>query len=58
MSPGFFTNTANNTGDSFSYETLPVKDIKDIPMRNHYPTVRNLYVQEILIVSILLELKK
>ena len=42
MSPGFFTNTANNTGDSLSYEMLSVKNIKDIPMRNDYPIARNI----------------
>jgi len=42
MSPGFFLDIAENTGDSFSYEILPVKDIEDIPLRKHYPIVRNI----------------
>ena len=34
MSPGFFLDIAENTGDTFSYKILPVKDVKDIP--KHY----------------------
>ena len=42
MSPGFFLDIAENTGDSFSYEILPVKDVVDIPLRKHWPIVRNI----------------
>ena len=43
MSPGFFLNIAENTSDSFSYEILPAKDVKDISLRHHYPIVRNIF---------------
>ena len=41
MKPGFFLDIAENTGDGFSYEILPVKDIQDIPSsRNPTPLVQ------------------
>ena len=42
MSPGFFLNIAKNTGNKFSYEILPVKDLVDIPTRNIWPIVQNI----------------
>ena len=42
MSPGFFLDLAENTGDSFSYVILPVKEVKKIPTKNHNPIVRNI----------------
>ena len=33
MEPGFFLDLADNTGDGFSYEILPVSSYKDIPSR-------------------------
>ena len=42
MRPGFFLDIADNTGDGFSYEILPVKLIKNIPTyRNPVTLVRN-----------------
>ena len=38
MEPGFFLKLADNTGDSFAYEILPVKEYKDIPL-NRAPKV-------------------
>ena len=32
MQPGFFLGIAENVGDRFSYEILPVKDYDDIPL--------------------------
>ena len=42
MSPGLFLNIAENTGDSFPYEILPVKDVLEIPLRHHNPIVRKI----------------
>ena len=42
MSPGFFLDIAENTGDKFSYEILLVKDVVDIPTRNIWPIVQNI----------------
>jgi hypothetical protein len=39
MLPGFFLDIADNTGDGFSYEILPVKDIKAIPLRQNPVTL-------------------
>jgi hypothetical protein len=33
MLPGFFLDIVDNTGDGFSYEILPVKDIRDVSLR-------------------------
>ena len=42
MLPGFFLDITDNTGDGFSYEILPVKDVKDIPLqRNPVTLVRS-----------------
>ena len=42
MLPGFFLDIADNTGDDFSYEILPVKDIGNIPIqRNPVNLVRS-----------------
>ena len=38
MEPGFFLKLADNTGDGFAYEILPVKNYEDIPLRRN-PTV-------------------
>ena len=42
MSPGFFLDIAENTGDAFSYKILPVKDVKDIPKQYDRHIVRNI----------------
>ena len=43
MKPGFFLDSAENTGDGFSYEILPVKLINNIPTyRNPVTLVRNI----------------
>ena len=42
MSPGFFLDLAENTGDGFSYVILPVKEVKDIPTNRCWPIVRNI----------------
>ena len=41
MSPGFFLDIAENTGDGFSYTLLPVAKVEDIPTNRCYPIVRN-----------------
>jgi len=41
MSPGFFLDIADNTGDGFSYLLLPVAKVEDIPTNRCYPIVRN-----------------
>ena len=38
MEPGFFLKLADNTGDGFAYEILPVKNYENIPLRRN-PTV-------------------
>ena len=42
MSLGFFLDIAKNTGNLFLYGISPVKDVVDIPLRHHYPIVRNI----------------
>lgn len=37
--PGFFLDIVDNTSDGFSYEFLPVKDIKDISLRRNPVTL-------------------
>ena len=39
MQPGFFLGLAENVGDGFAYEILPVKDYSDIPLHRHVFTV-------------------
>ena len=52
IQPGFFLDIAENTGDGFSYEILPVLLIKDIPIRRNPVTlVRSVVRQRNLVTS-------
>ena len=52
MQPGFFLDIAENTGDGFSYEIIPVLLIKDIPIRRNPVTlVRSVVRQRSLVTS-------
>ena len=46
MQPGFFLELAENIGDGFAYEILPVKDYSEIPLQGCLTTVIHSVVRQ------------